>query len=109
MFLSLWLLASMVIDMATPKELTVYMIAPAIAPATMVTALLYWLQVPKIDFAVTFATVWMVTAMALELITPKPLSPLMEVVAVTPSLIVGTVINFQGWRRSRLKSFVGSN
>jgi hypothetical protein len=37
--------------------------------------------------------------MVLELITPKPLSPLMAIVAVAPMLVVGTVINFQCWRR----------
>lgn len=99
MFVGLWLLTSMVIDVLTPKELTVYMIGAAIAPATAVSAILYWLRVPTIDFAVAFATLWMVSVMVLELITPKPLSPLMAVVAVAPMLVVGAVINFQCWRR----------
>ena len=99
MFMGLWLLTSMVIDVLTPKELTVYMIGAAIAPATAVSAILYWLRVPTIDFAVVFATLWMVSVMVLELITPKPLSPLMAVVAVVPMLVVGAVINFQCWRR----------
>ena len=99
MFGSLWLLASMVIDVATPKELTVYMIGAAIAPATAISALMYWLRVPRIDFAVSFATLWMVSVMLLELITPKPLSPMMPWVAFLPMAIVGTVINVQGWRR----------
>ena len=99
MFMGLWLLTSMVIDVLTPKELTVYMIGAAIAPATAVSAILYWLRVPTIDFAVVFATLWMVSVMVLELITPKPLSPLMAVVAVAPMLVVGAVINFQCWRR----------
>jgi hypothetical protein len=99
MFVGLWLLTSMVIDVLTPKELTVYMIGAAIAPATAVSAILYWLRVPTIDFAVVFATLWMVSVMVLELITPKPLSPLMAVVAVVPMLVVGAVINFQCWRR----------
>jgi hypothetical protein len=103
MFGSLWLLASMVIDVATPKELNVYMIGAALAPATAITALLYWLRVPTLDFVVSFATLWMVSGMVLELITPKPLSPLMAVVAVAPMLIAGIVINFQNWRRSRRK------
>ena len=34
MFVSLWLLASMVLDVLTPKELTVYAIGMALAPAT---------------------------------------------------------------------------
>ena len=99
MFVGLWLLTSMVIDVLTPKELTVYMIGAAIAPATAVSAVLYWLRVPTIDFAVVFATLWMVSVMVIELITPKPLSPLMAIVAVAPMLVVGTVINFQCWRR----------
>ena len=99
MFVGLWLLTSMVIDVLTPKELTVYMIGAAIAPATAVSAVLYWLRVPTIDFAVVFATLWMVSVMVLELITPKPLSPLMAVVAVAPMLVVGAVINFQCWRQ----------
>jgi hypothetical protein len=104
MFGSLWLLASMVIDVATPKELSVYMIGAAIAPATALSALLYWLRVPRLDFAVSFATLWLVSVMLLELITPKPLSPLMPAIAFVPLAIVGIVINVQRWRRSRLRS-----
>lgn len=104
MFGSLWLLASMVIDAATPKELSVYMIGAAIAPATAISATLYWLRVPRTDFAVIFATLWMISVMVLELITPKPLSPLMVVIAFVPLVIVGIVLNFQYWRRSRLRS-----
>ena len=35
MFLSLWLLTTKIIDVLTPKELDVYIIGPAIAPATI--------------------------------------------------------------------------
>jgi hypothetical protein len=99
MFVSLWLLASMVLDILTPKELTVYAIGAALAPATLISALLYWLGVPRIDFAVCFSVLWMVTGMVLELISPQPLSPYVIVVAVLPALIVGVVINVQRWRR----------
>ena len=99
MFGSLWLLASMLIDVVTPKELTVYMIGAAIAPATAVCAILYWLRVPTIDFAVIFATLWMISAMAIELITPTPLSPLLTVVALAPMVIVGIAINILYWLR----------
>ena len=75
MFGSLWLLASMIIDIATPKELNVYMAGAAIAPATLITALLYWLRVPRLDFAVSFTTLWLVSGMVIELISPTPLSP----------------------------------
>ena len=98
MFASLWLLASMVLDVATPKELTVYMIGAAIAPAALISALLYWLRVPRFDFAVSLATLWMVSGMLIELITPTPLSPLIVIVAVAPMVIVGAVFNLHSWR-----------
>jgi hypothetical protein len=100
MFASLWLLASMVIDVLTPKELTVYISGVAIAPATAAAALLYWLGVPRIDFAVCFSVLWMVSGMVLELISPVPLSPYVIVVTLLPILVVGAVINFLCWRRS---------
>lgn len=99
MFVSLWLLASMVVDVLTPKELTVYAIGAALAPATLISALLYWLGVPRIDFAVCFSVLWMVSGMALEMISPEPLSPYMIIVALAPALAVGIVINYQRWRR----------
>ncbi len=98
MFVSLWLLASMVIDAVTPNELSVYLIGAAIAPATVISGVLYWLRVPTLDFAVVFATAWMSSEMVLEMLTPAPLSPLMAIVAVAPMLIVGIVINIQHWR-----------
>ena len=100
MFASLWLFASMVIDILTPKELTDYAIGAAIAPATAISALLYWFAVPRIDFAVCFSVLWMISGMVLELISPVPLSPLMIVVTLLPVLAVGAVINVQCWRRS---------
>ena len=100
MFASLWLLASMVLDVLTPNELTVYAIGAALAPVTAVSALLYWLGVPRIDFAVCFSVLWMISGMVLELISPVPLSPWMIVVTLLPILVVGAVINFQYWRRS---------
>lgn len=101
MFVSLWLLASMLLDALTPPELNVYMIGAALAPAIFITALLYWLRIPPIDFALAFATVWMVSEMALEMITPKPLSPILAVVAVAPLLMVGGLVNIQAWRLRR--------
>ena len=98
---SLWLLASMVIDAATPKELNVYMIGTTLAPMTAISTALWWLRVPLLDFSVVFATLWMASVMVLEIITPKPMSLLMAAIAVVPLLIVGTVINFQRWRRSK--------
>jgi hypothetical protein len=88
----------MVLDVLTPPELTVYAIGAALAPATAISALLYWLGVPRIDFAVCFAVLWMVSGMVLELISPQPLSPYMIIVVVLPTVVVGIVINFQRWR-----------
>jgi hypothetical protein len=99
MSVSLWLLASMVLDILTPKELTVYAIGAALAPATAISVLLYWLGVPRIDFAVCFSVLWMISGMVLELISPQPLSPYMIVVVVLPMVVVGIAINFQRWRR----------
>ena len=104
MFVSLWLLASMLLDALTPVELTFYMIGPALAPAIIATAVLYWLRIPPLDFAVAFATVWMASEMVLEMITPKPLSPLLAILAVAPLLIVGSVLNAQSWYRSKRRS-----
>jgi len=101
MFVSLWLLASMLIDAVTPKELSVYVIGAEIAPATAISAALYWRRVPTLDFAVVFATVWMLSEMVLEMVTPAPLSPLMSIVGVAPLLIVGIAINVQSRRRSK--------
>jgi hypothetical protein len=44
-----------------------------------------------------FAVLWMTSAMVLVCITPKPLSPLLAVIAVVPMFIVGAVVNFQCW------------
>ena len=100
-FGSLWLLASMVIDAVTPKELTVYTIGATIAPATGILAVLYWLKIPRLDFAVIFATLWMVTGMVLEIVTPTPLSFWVAGVAVAPLLITGIVVNLHYRRRSK--------
>ena len=40
MFLALWLLSTNIIDVLTPREVDVYIIGPAIAPATLITAVL---------------------------------------------------------------------
>jgi hypothetical protein len=94
MFTALWVLASMTIDILTPKELTAIMIGEAIAPAMLLTALLYVLRYPLVDFTIMFATLWLVSAMVIEWITPKPLSPLMIVAAFVPAGIVGLWLHF---------------
>jgi hypothetical protein len=101
MFASLWLLVSMILDAVTPKELTVLMIGPATAPAFLILAVAYWRRVPKLDFAIMAATLWMATLMLLEFITPKPLSLIMAAIAIAPAVTVGCVVNFTRWRNLR--------
>ena len=100
MFVSLWLLATMIVDATTPQELTFYMIAAVTAPAVAVLAVLYWRGVPKEDFAIVFATLWLIAAILLELISPKPLPSITTVIASAPLLIVGCAIYYLRWRRS---------
>jgi len=100
MFAALWLLGSMVIDLLTPKELTVYMIAAVIAPAMIGTGLCYYLRFPRIDFAVISATLWLIAALALEWISPMPLSVFMIGAALAPALIVGAVLHWHRYRSS---------
>ncbi len=101
MFVSLWLLVSMIVDAATPRELTFYMIAVVTAPAVAVLALLYWRAVPKQDFAIAFATLWLIVAIVLAIISPKPLPSSTAVIAGAPLLTVGCAIYYLRWRRSR--------
>jgi hypothetical protein len=98
MFGVLWLLGSMVIDVLTPKELTVYMIAAATAPTVIGIGLCYYLQFPMIEFATISATLWLVAAIAIEWISPKPLPSYVVGAALVPVLIVGAVLH---WRRYR--------
>jgi hypothetical protein len=98
MFGVLWLLGSMVVDVLTPKELTVYMIAAATAPGVIVVGLCYYLQFPTIDFTMILATFWLAAAVAIGGISPKPLPSLVIAGALTPVLIAGAVLH---WRRYR--------
>ena len=91
MFLALWLLGSMVVDILTPKQLTVYLIAAATGPAAFGTAICYFLRVPKVDFAMIVMAFWLVTSMAIELASPLPLPDYMIPGALIPPMIVGAV------------------
>jgi uncharacterized membrane protein len=104
MFVSLWLLAMMVIDVATPKELSVYMIGATLAPAFVILAVLYWKRVSKFEFAAAFAALWMVTWIVLTLLGSRPLSLLLVIVAVIPLLVVVAVFQFRRWRRAKSES-----
>jgi hypothetical protein len=100
MFTALWVLASMTLDILTPKELTAVMIGVAIAPAMLVAALLHVLRYPLVDFIIMFATLWLIAAMSIECISPTQLSPLMIIGAFVPALSVGLWLRiWPGFRR----------
>jgi hypothetical protein len=97
---ALWLLAAMLIDVLTPKELNVYMIGAVLAPAMIIGALFYHLKLPGPDLAISLAALWLVSVMAIEWITPKPLSPYFLAAAVAPSILVGAWFHVTAkWRR----------
>jgi hypothetical protein len=98
MFGVLWLLGSMVIDVLTPRELTVYMIAAATAPTVIAIGLCYYLKFPMIDFTMISGAFWLVAALAIEWISPKPLPAYIIAGALVPVLIGGAVLH---WRRYR--------
>ena len=98
MFAALWLLGSMVLDYLTPKELTVYMIAAATAPAVIGTGLSYYLRFPKIDFVLILATLWLVAALTIEWISPVPLPSFLIGAALAPALIVGAILHWHRYR-----------
>jgi hypothetical protein len=103
MFAALWLLGSMVLDYLTPRELTVYMIAAATAPAVTGTALSYYLRFPKIDFMLISATLWLVAVLAIEWISPVRLPAFLIGAALAPALIVGAILHWHRYR-SRKRS-----
>ena len=105
MFASLWLLTSMIVDILTPKELTASMIAAATAPGLVILAILYGRGVSKQDFAIAFGVLWLVTAIILEFLTPRPLSLVAALaIAGTPPVIVGCFIYYRHWRHSRRRT-----
>ena len=98
---ALWLLAAMLIDVLTPKELNASIIATVLAPAIIVGAVFYHLKLPGPDLAITLATLWLVSMMAIEWITPKPISPYFLIAAVVPAIVVGVWLHGTArWRRS---------
>lgn len=97
---ALWLLAAMLIDALTPKELNVYMIGAVLAPAMIVGSMFYHLKFPKWDLAISLATLWLASVMAIEWITPKPISPYFLIAAVAPAILVGAWHHGSArWRR----------
>ncbi len=99
-FGAVWLMTAMLIDALTPKELSVYLIGAALAPAIITGGLLYHLRYPASDLAITLAAFWMVAVMVIEWITPKPMSPYFVAAAIVPSILVGAWLHLTtAWRR----------
>ena len=98
MFAALWLLGSMVLDYLTPRELTVYMIAAATAPAVIGSGLAYYLRFPRIDFVLILATLWLVAALTIGWISPVPLPGFLIAAALAPALIVGVILRWHRYR-----------
>ena len=101
MFAALWLLASMVLDAFTPKELTAVMIAVAIGPAIIVTAVFYYLRCPRLDFAVMFAALWLISDIAIAFISPTGLPHFLIAVGALPALLIGAVLHWQTFTSPR--------
>jgi hypothetical protein len=101
-FGTLWLLGSMTIDVLTPRELTVFMIGAALAPAMAIAAVLYALDYPLVDFTIVASALWVTTTIGLILISPKPLSPHAIWVGLVPPLVAGGFTRIaRKWRREK--------
>jgi hypothetical protein len=97
---ALWLLAAMLIDVLTPKELTAFMVGEVLAPAVIVGSLFYHMKLPGPDLAISLATLWLISVMVIEWITPQPISPYFMTAAVAPSILVGAWLHgLARWRR----------
>ncbi|TWA91058.1 hypothetical protein [Bradyrhizobium stylosanthis] len=99
MFAALWLLASMVLDALTPKELTAVMIGIAIGPAIIITAVFYYLRCPRLDFTVMFAALWLISDIAMAFISPKGLPFWLLALGFVPALLIGIVLHWQRFQR----------
>ncbi len=99
MFAALWLLASMVLDALTPKELTAVMIGIAIGPAIVVTAVFYYLRCARTDFAVMFASLWLISDVAMAFISPTQLPHFLIALGFVPALLIGIVLHWQRFQR----------
>jgi uncharacterized membrane protein len=99
MFAAIWLLAAMVLDALTPKELTAIMIGIAIGPAIVITAVFYYLRCPRTDFAVMFTALWLISDIAIAFISRKDLPHFLIVLGFVPALLLGIVLHWQRFQR----------
>ncbi|MBW7973423.1 hypothetical protein [Bradyrhizobium sp. BR 10289] len=99
MFAAIWLLAALMLDVLTPKELTAVMIAIAIGPAIVITAVFYYLRCPRTDFAVMFAALWLISDIAIAFVSPKELPLWLLVLGFMPAMLIGIVLHWQRLQR----------
>jgi hypothetical protein len=59
---ALWLLAAMLIDVLTPKELAALMVGEVLAPAAIAGAVFYHIKLPGLELAIALATLWLVSS-----------------------------------------------
>src|SRR5260221_13629576 len=86
---ALWLLAAMLIDALTPKELTALMVGEVLAPALIIGDAFYHLKLPGTDLAIALATLWLGSVMIMERSTPKAVLPNFVNAAVATAVSVG--------------------
>ena len=99
MFAALWLLAAMMLDALTPKELTAVMIGVAIGPAIVITAVFYYLRCARTDFAVMFAALWLISDIAIAFVSPTQLPHFLIALGFLPALLIGSVLHWQRFQR----------
>ena len=99
MFAAIWLLASMVLDALTPKELTAIMITIAIGPAIVITAVFYYLRCPRLDFAVMFAALWLISDIAIAFISPAQIPHFLIALGFVPAALIGIVLHWHRFQR----------
>ncbi|MEY9426284.1 hypothetical protein ABH975_001599 [Bradyrhizobium ottawaense] len=99
MFAALWLLAAMMLDALTPKELTAIMIGVAIGPAIVITAVFYYLRCARTDFAVMFAALWLISDIAIAFVSPTQLPHFLIALGFLPALLIGSVLHWHRFQR----------
>ncbi|AWL98153.2 MULTISPECIES: hypothetical protein [Bradyrhizobium] len=99
MFAALWLLAAMMLDALTPKELTAIMIGVAIGPTIVITAVFYYLRCARTDFAVMFAALWLISDIAIAFVSPTQLPHFLIALGFLPALLIGSVLHWQRFQR----------
>ena len=69
------------------------------ATAVVVTAVFYHLRCSRRDFAVLFAALWLISDIAIGIVSPMPLPTFLVIVGFVPALLVGAVLHWQRFVR----------